>query len=62
MPRKKSNLQLIPKLAGSGRNILPYIIALIGAAAALMQGGIWAAMAVFVIALIAGTTIDIHRR
>ncbi len=62
MPTKKSNLQLIPRSAAFSRNLPAYLIAFIGAGASMLQGGIWAALTVFVVALIAATVIDIFRR
>jgi hypothetical protein len=62
MPAKRSNLHLVPQHSGSGRNIPPYLISFIGAAAAMIQGGTHEALIVFNAALIVAALIDIFRR
>lgn len=62
MSMKKTSLERILRPNCPGSNIPPYLIAMIGAAAFMMQGGVWAAMAVFVIVLVAAAAIEIFRR
>lgn len=61
MPSNKSNFQIIPKRTGPGKSIPAYLIASVGATWAMAQGGVWAAMAVFIAALLVGAAIDSRR-
>jgi hypothetical protein len=63
MVKKRARRQQPARLLANQRSNIPaYVIAFIGAASAMIQGGTWAALTVFIAALVVAGAIEVLKR